>query len=378
VRRGANGKPIYRISLPGTDEFNLSWVYDVEAERPKPEIRLFRMLENGAVWDIEEEWDWRESLLGEASSLPFDRHFTLEDGTWDRVVGYPIVGDVYVHEDYASPVGVTIRFGDGEFGMIPPEGSVFRVEYRLNTGENVQRDILTQLITPLGFVAGITNAISAVNALPPEGVQSIRTNAPEAFRSVTYRAVRPEDYAEAAERLDWVQRAGSSVRWTGSWRTIFTSADPRRAVTISRDQRRDLDEQLDRFRQAGQDAQQRPPRYADLDIEIDICAEAFAYPGEVEAAVIEALVGEGGFFSPDNFTFGTPLYRGALEAAAQRAYGVRGVEEIRFRRHGWFDWKPFAVSEKSYDPGIDTIIRVQNDPAYPERGTLRVIVEGGA
>ena len=35
--------------------------------------------------------------------------------------------------------------------------------------------------------------------------------APDAFRALTFRAVRPEDYAEAAERLPWVQRAGARV-----------------------------------------------------------------------------------------------------------------------------------------------------------------------
>ena len=54
--------------------------------------------------------------------------------------------------------------------------------------------------------------------------------APEAFRAVTYRAVRPEDYAEAAERLPWVQRAGATFRWTGSW---LTAVSGRQSTLIS-------------------------------------------------------------------------------------------------------------------------------------------------
>ncbi|NOG51770.1 MAG: hypothetical protein HND48_21825 [Chloroflexi bacterium] len=88
--------------------------------------------------------------------------------------------------------------------------------------------------------------------------------------------------------------------------------------------------------------------------------------------------GRRGIFSPDNFTFGTRLYRGALEAAIAAVPGVRAVESIEYRRRGWFDWQEFAPASTYYDPGIDTIIRVQHDALYPERGTLRVSVRGGA
>jgi hypothetical protein len=54
----------------------------------------------------------------------------------------------------------------------------------------------------------------------------------------------------------------------------------------------------------------------------------------VERVVRALTVEKGGlyedlpFFHPDNFTFGTPLYRAALEAAVQDVPGVRAV--VRF------------------------------------------------
>jgi hypothetical protein len=93
--------------------------------------------------------------------------------------------------------------------------------------------------------------------------------------------------------------------------------------------------------------------------------------------VLAALIGHDGFFSSENFTFGTRLYRGALEAAAS-AYGVLAVENIRIRRRGWFDWREFAFAELYFDPGIDAIIRIGADPTFPEHGTLHVNVRGGA
>jgi len=389
-RRGADGTPIYRFSLPDSDILNLSRLYNAERGGYQPEIRVYGAEWGGSDWRPvvdgggipADEWAWRASFLGASSSLASDTHFTLDDGMRGRVAGYPVLGSELIHEDYLTGLGWTIRFGDGEFGALPPVGNVFVVDYRVDVGENLPRHVLTRFLPdPLlnvSFVTAITNPIEATGASPAESAESVRLNAPEAFRAVTYRAVRPEDYAEAVERLAWVQRAGAVMRWTGSWRTIFVSADPSDAFEISTAQLTDMHAQIDRFRQAGQDAQARPPKYADIDIDISVCADSFVYAGMVKEAVQTALIGEGGFFSPDNFTFGTRLYRGALEAAAANVYGVLAVESIRIRRRGWFEWREFGFDELFYDAGIDAVIRVGGERLYPEHGTLHVNVRGGA
>jgi len=102
----------------------------------------------------------------------------------------------------------------------------------------------------------------------------------------------------------------------------------------------------------------------------------------VKERVLDALVGTTAasrpraFFSPDRFTFGTPLERSALEAAIQRVAGVRAVERILLRRRGWFGWRPFRTLV--YPVGTDEIIRVENLPDFPERGSVRLDMEGGA
>ena len=172
--------------------------------------------------------------------------------------------------------------------------------------------------------------------------------APEAFRAITFRAVRPEDYAEIAERLPWVQRAGARFRWTGSWLSTFVTADPSRCVSNSApEQRTELENLMDCVRQAGREVFVRNPRFVNIDLEITICIEPFAYAGQVKARVLEALLGRKGvrptkgFFDPDNFTFGTPLRRSALEAVIQDVPGVRGVEQMRIRARGITDWRVF-------------------------------------
>jgi len=329
-----------------------------------------------------EPWSYNNSLVGINSSRPSDTHYTLDDGTWQRVVGYRRIGKEIEHQDYAMNNGVTIRFGDGEFGRIPDKGTVFRVLYRLGgtRRSNVAKETLTNISSVIAGVS-VTNPLPSSGGQDAETAEELRQLASDAYRAVTYRAVRPEDYAEAAERLEWVQKAGAAFRWTGSWLTAFVTPDPEGKVILESDQRDDLTNQMNRFRQAGREVNVMDPLYANIDLEIEICVAADAYAGQVKERVFTALMGKKGlrpiqgYFSPDRFTFGTLLERTSLEAAIQAVPGVKAVEKIYFRRRGWFMKKVF--SELSYDPGKNTIIRIANDPLRPEQGTLKLYTHGG-
>ena len=147
-------------------------------------------------------------------------------------------------------------------------------------------------------------------------------------------------------------------------------------MQVSDDERSDLERQLDRFRQAGRETHALDPRYADLDLRIGFCVAETAYPAEVKARVQAALCGSAtAFFSADNFTFGTPLDRSALEAAIQNVAGVRAVEDVTFRRRGTFGWTELPAT---YQPGQNEVVRVENDPLHPGRGSIQLTPEGGA
>ncbi|MEL6655218.1 MAG: baseplate J/gp47 family protein [Bacteroidota bacterium] len=375
-RLGPEGNPLYRYSLPQSQENPLVWLGS-DSQNLHPEVRLTQINPADGQALIGGLWTWRRSLVRDFASQSQDEDYTMENGTWKRVVGYQRIGEEIVHKDYASDAGHTIRFGDGEFGAIPAGGTTFRVDYRLGGGRrtNIAANTLRTMEDPLGIIESVTNPLAATYGLEPEPIYQVRQLAPEAFKAVTYRAVRPEDYAEAAERLTWVQRAGANFRWTGSWLSAFVTPDPVNSTVISPEQRTALTEQLDRFRQTGREAHVMDPIYADMDLEITLCAKSSSYAGEVKAAVQAALLGNAGFFSSDNFTFGTPLRRSALEARIQNVPGVEGVQRIRFRRRGWFSWRPFI--QLSYNPGGQTIIRLENDPRFPERGSLKLTVNGG-
>ena len=46
------------------------------------------------------------------------------------------------------------------------------------------------------------------------------------------------------------------------------------------------------------------------------------------------------------------------------------------RRRGGFDWRTFG--ELVYRPAMNEVIRVAADPQHPDRGSLRLFMEGGA
>jgi predicted phage baseplate assembly protein len=396
-RSGPNGTTAYLFTLPDKAGEGLVRL-GPDPHTALPEIDLVEAMP--PAWTTGLVWTWRRALLGTNSSTAHDRHFTLDDGTWDRAVTYRRIGETIVHRDYLAGIGTTVRFGDGVFGQRPAEGNAgvdagefFRVRYRLGNG--VRANVPAEAVrhadpngtlgfgdVGLPFVERVWNPLPTSGGLEPASADEIRRDAPYAFQTVTHRAVRPEDYNDVAARLPWVQRAGTRFRWTGSWLTAFTAADARGLSILPASSRRELAAHLDRFRQTGREVHVLAPRYVDLDLRIAICVEPASYVADVVLAVMRALVGKRGvrpvpaFFDPDRFTFGTALDRSELEAAVQRVPGVRAVKAIYIARRGWFAEQPMV--DPYYQPGIDEVIRVDNDPRHPDRGTIKIDAEGGA
>ncbi len=377
------------FTLPGSEERELV-AHGPSLDHSSPEVRVMDGTRIAGVWLTSNEWEWKRAFLGTNSSISTDKHFTVDDGSWRRVAGYRRVDETgtpqeFVHFDYANGLGATVQFGTGEFGEVPSPSTQFRVVYRLGHGrkDNVGPSSLNDFdALALNFVTSVTNPFGVTDAVDDETFDQARHVAPQAFRAETFRAVREEDYAAAVEKLPWVQRAGAKFRWTGSWLTLFATPDPKGSFTLTPEERRDLERQLDRYRLAGRETHGMNPKFANLDLEIHICVAPTSYKGDVKEAVLEALFGKRGvrahlgFFSPDNWTFGDPLSRARLEAAIQDVPGVRAVEDIYIRRRSWFAKRLF--DELVYSVAPDEIIRVENDPNLPERGAVRLVMEGGA
>jgi hypothetical protein len=399
-REGPGGVTRHLFTLPQSDVLPLTRL-GREPRQAVPEIVLYQLEWDAAAldWQRVASWDWRRSLMGVNASLPDSTHYTLDDGVWRPIVRHWRDPAAYagrddpggpprfepgrlVHYDLAIGPGTTIRFGTNDFGRVPAEGTAFECVYRLTGGRatNVARDSITQWgdVSP-GFITRLYNPLPTSGGRDREGVELVRRLAPSLFRTLTYRAVIEADYQEAGERLDWVQAAGAGFRNTGSWLSVFATADPKRLDRLTPELARGLHDHLDRFRQTGRQLHVVPSRYADIDLDVTVCVAHGYHRGDVKGRVLEALFGrcgEGGFFSPDNFTFGQPLYRSALEATIQSVEGVRAVEDILIRRRGRFDWR---LLDAPYEPArADEIIRIAGDPAHPEWGYVILTMEGGS
>ena len=375
VRTGMNStpdsfSPMYLHTLNSTP---LAWLAPDPKSSPLPEIQLIET----PPGDPPFAWIWRRSMLDAERQ---EAAFTL-----DRANFVPIVqnSDGTTSYDYDGDAGDTIRFGNGDFGSTPEAGAVFQVNYRVGAGAegNLAADSITSFAPTAANVQSVTNPFAASGGADQESNETVRRLSPQAFRAVQFRAVRPEDYVAAAETLDWVQRAGTVFRWTGSWLTVFTTADPKGSEQITISEELELIRLLNRRRLAGYESFAPAPDYISIDLEVYICAKPDAFRGDVKEAVLLALSavknpeGTIGFFHPDNFTFGKPLERSALEAAIQASYGVAGVHSIKYRRRGII--LNYIELPDQVVPGTSEILRLDNDPSLPERGSLRVYVEGG-
>jgi hypothetical protein len=276
-----------------------------------------------------------------------------------------------------------LRFGDDEHGRRPDTGTSFRVTYRVGNGVqgNVGADSIAHVVIAVaGVFTAVTNPLPAAGGVDPEDVDAARRDAPQAFRTQE-RAVTPADYAAAAERRPEVQRAAATFRWTGSWHTVFVTADRFGGAAVDPRFETRLRRHLERFRMAGYDLEVDGPRYVPLDIALHVCVKKDYFRSEVLRAVRDVLGtgvlsdGRLAFFHPDNFTFSQPVHLSAIVAAAQAVEGVESVWAQKFRRMA----SPDAASlESGVIPiGRLEIAQLANDPNFRERGRLTLEAGGG-
>ncbi len=276
-----------------------------------------------------------------------------------------------------------LRFGDDAHGQRPNPGTVFTASYRVGNGSagNVGADSIGHIVSNVaGVFNAITNPLPAAGGIDPEDIEAARRDAPEAFRTQE-RAVTAADYADAAERRADVQRAAASFRWTGSWHTVFVTADRFGGAAVDARFEAQLRRHLERFRMAGYDLEVDAPRYVALDITLHICVKPDYFRSEVLRAV-SAELGAGvlpdgrlAVFHPDNFSFGEAVYLSRIVAAAQAVEGVDAVWVQKFQRMG-------SPDASSIDNGVIPIGRLEiaqlaNDPNFRERGRLTLEAGGG-
>ncbi len=305
----------------------------------------------------QEEWTAVRDLLGSAGDAP---EFVVE-----------------IESDGVA----TLRFGDATNGQEPEVGMAFDATYRVGNGRagNVGADSLAHVVSDEP-ITGVRNPLPAAGGVDPETMAEIRRDAPQAFRT-QQRAVTEADYAVAAELDSSVQRAAATLRWTGSWHTVFITVDRFDGLPLTPDFTAQLEREIEPRRMAGQDLEVDSPRYVALEIAMFVCVKPDYFRSDIEAALLDIFSsrtladGRKGVFQPDFFTFGQTVYLSALYAAAQAVAGVASVQITTFQRQGLAETSGLANGFLAMNRL--EIARLENDPNFPEHGLFTLELGGG-
>src|SRR5207244_3845384 len=117
---------------------------------------------------------------------------------------------------------------------------------------NVGAEAIVHVISHEPAITAVRNPIPACGGVEPESIEHVSQNAPFAYRTQE-RAVTPADCAVVTERHPQVQRAAATFRSTGSWRTVFVTADRIGGLPVDVDFERAMRRHLEHFRMAGHD-----------------------------------------------------------------------------------------------------------------------------
>jgi hypothetical protein len=322
-----------------------------DANEATPAMTLTSSLNGNINWTPEPD------LLGDAAD---DTHFVLEveyDGT------------------------ARVRFGDGVNGMRPKSDSVFSASYRVGNGTAGNIGANTLILCTDPRIDRCTNPLPAVGGTNPETTDQIRRRAPQAFMTQE-RAVTMADYERVTEMNAQVQNAVATLRWTGSWYTVFITAERKGEGSLTTALRQQLKRNINRYRLAGQDIELEPPQYVSLQIDLTICVDPDYFSADVEGTLMRVLGcgmlsdGTKGVFYPGNFTFGQTVYLSPIYAAARKVPGVQSVTATIFQAQG-SPPTPIYLTKGEMPLGPFQIARLENDRSLPDHGQLTLTMQGG-
>jgi hypothetical protein len=319
-------------------------------EDVKPSIELVDS--SGLIWRP------RKDLMGSSRFSPDFVLETDEDGT-----GY-------------------IRFGDDILGKRPEAGSKMTARYRVGNGRtgNLGPETIVNVVTTDTGIVGAYNPMATTKGSDPEPMEAARLNAPQAFK-VQERAVTEDDYSEIAGRHPEVQKAVATLRWTGSWHTMYVTIDRKNGLKLDDTFKKYLITFLESYRLAGYDLEICSPSFVPVDISMDITVVSGYIKSNVKKALLNAFSnvdlpnGIRGFSHPDNLTFGQPIYLSQLISTAMKVPGVARVKVTKFQR-----WKMPEDGEIKRGCMIFDrleIARLDNDPDKPGNGRIEFNMAGG-
>jgi hypothetical protein len=323
-----------------------------DANKATPVITLTSILDAD-----QKTWTAEQDLLADG---PADTHFVVE---------------------IESDATARLRFGDNVNGLRPDPDTRFTAAYRIGNGVAGNVGAETLIHCDNANISQCANPLPALGGVDPETADQIRRRAPQAFLTQE-RAITMPDYVRVAEMNAQVDNAVATLRWTGSWYTVFITAEPKGAGNLTTTLRKGLKTNINRYRLAGQDLELESPQYVSLQIGLTVCVDPAYFRSDVAKALSEVLGsrilsdGTKGLFYPDNFTFGQTVYLSPVYATARKIAGVQSVAATVFQPQAAPPTSTF-LSNGEIPLGPFQIARLDNDPSLPDHGQLTLSMQGG-
>ena len=314
------------------------------------------------IWVDDESWEEVDDLL---NCEPFDKCFTVE-----------------IDDDGFAE----IKFGNGKYGKKPFPWSTIEAKYRIGIGKggNLGENILTTFdLEKYPFIDNLTNPLPAFGGIESESLFEEKMIGLKQL-GIQERAVTPNDYSNLIKnKFSRINNVKTRFVYTGSWNAIKISVDLPKTLR-NKDVLNEVHDYVDQIKMIGNEVLIEFADYVYPDIKLTLYLESGYGSKDVEYRINLILGnqknsnGTKGFFHPDNFSFGTPVYVSKLFEAIEQIPGIDYIVINSFRKFSSdlikttdSDILTKRNLKQGFIPIADhQILRLENDPNHPEYGRL--------
>lgn len=278
--------------------------------------------------------------------------------TWtaiDRILDARPEENVYTTTIDANGA-LTVEFGDGLNGRIPPPSAAILASYRVGGGTvgNVGMGTITEMVDPFPGVLSLTNLSAASGGADLESTESIRLNAPRSIQTVN-RAVTLEDFANLALQVPLVAKARAEA---AVYSNVMLYIAPLGGGQPTNRMLSDVVNYMDTRKLVGVDVLAGTPTYVPINISVTVHVNPAYVKTQVRGDAIVALQDLLAF---DNVDFGERISVARIYDALAGVPGNNLVEISRL--------------SKGVQGGVSDIILADNE--IPVLGTISVVTQGG-
>ncbi len=330
------------------------------------------------------------------SLLPYESKSTVQ--VWVDAKPWKEVNNLLEMNSYDECYSVSIddedfgvvTFGDGNNGKQPFSWSTIRADYRISLGSqgNVGSKVLTEFDSKkFPFIKEVINLIPAIGGVDKQSLDDGKIMGPKTLK-IQERAITSEDYTKLIkQRFPKVSDIKTRFSHNGGWKTLEIILDMKNNLVLNKKFLNELKIFINKIKMIGYDVSISQTKYVFPEIEISIFLKKGFVKSEVESRLRFLLgnkedgTGHMGFFHPDNFTFGDPIYVSKLYDVIENIHIVDYIIITKFKNSN----SPYISTEDERDEitkrnlqrgfipvNEKNIVRLDNDPNYPERGYLKL------